>query len=55
MKNIDRIRQMNSEELLEMLRNLDCRYCPVIDECYEDDNNSCYNIFKQWLEKEAEE
>lgn len=55
MKNIDKIRQMNSDELAELLSNLDCSYCPVKDECNKYDNDTCYSTIIQWLEQEVEE
>lgn len=53
--NLERIRQMNSEELADMLSNLDCSDCPVSDECDKYDNESCYSTIRQWLEQEVEE
>lgn len=60
MKNIDKIRQMSSEELAELViykLGCDCRTCIVKSYCKEVYNGkiSCENIIKQWLEQESEE
>lgn len=53
MKNIERIRQMNSEELAEFIGE-DCTCCVYDDRCvgyyFE-----CKEGIKQWLEQEVEE
>lgn len=54
MKNIDKIRQMNSEELVKFLREechcSGCRICAGI--CHK---TPCSDGMKQWLEQEVEE
>ena len=60
MKNIDKIRQMNSEELAEFViykLGCDCRMCIAKLYCNEVYNGkiACENIIRQWLEQEVEE
>lgn len=57
MKNIDKIRQMNSEELAEILtHHLDkCDFCTAILDSEECTKNFCVDNVKQWLEQEVEE
>lgn len=58
MKNIDKIRQMNSEELAELLDKhiIKCSSCPIKKFCYAQDIlNHCKDVFKKWLEQEMEE
>lgn len=65
MKQIDRIRNMNAEELAIMLdktiRGIDCHGCVAERRCAKpcmysiSKDMSCKDIIKAWLESEAEE
>ena len=58
MRNIDRIRQMTTDELVEFLEEflvLDCSMCSHAfgsTDCHE---RNCKQGVKQWLEQESEE
>ena len=65
MKQIDRIRSMNAEEIREWL-DTNCNYCfghimggkdcPLIEFCFnKDENKSCSDLIMAWLESEVEE
>lgn len=51
MKNIDKIRQMNSDELAEFMLNP----CELCNECCIQHGIECKDGIKQWLEQEVEE
>ena len=54
--NLERIRQMNSDELAQWLffqNNCCCDFCII--SFMEDCNINCTDGIKQWLEKEVEE
>lgn len=54
--NLERIRQMNSEELAEFLKFQSCLECPVLDDYYCGLSlEFCIKAKKQWLEQESEE
>lgn len=57
MKNIDKIRQMNSEEFAKFIENIctDCCHCPLDKYCDEMGRCNCEDKTKQWLEQEVEE
>lgn len=59
MKNIDKIKQMNIDEMTEFLNSFlpNCIdfNCPVWDYCEEINSTNCERTFKQWLESEIEE
>lgn len=56
MKNIDKIRQMNSEELAEFLKFQSCLECPVLDDNYCGLSvEYCIKAKRNWLEQEVEE
>ena len=48
--NLQKIRQMNSEELAELLGDV-CANCCTAEDCFSD----CRIPIKQWLEQEVEE
>lgn len=54
--NLQRIRQMNSEELAEFLQNtaLD-GVCSICDACDSEEEIGCIKGIRNWLEQEAEE
>lgn len=52
MKNIDKIRQMNSEELAKLIESSCCDCC-IYENCYKGAN--CAYGIRQWLEQEVEE
>lgn len=67
MKQIDRIRNMNVEELAEWiwqrLIDSDCQYCPAHSQCdillrdlyHRNITFNCKNVIKAWLESEEKE
>ena len=61
MKQIDRIRNMNAEELAEAYADLCyydlCNSCPAYNECRDNysEDKGCKEHFKAWLESEVEE
>lgn len=67
MKQIDRIRNMNAEELAkwtwQRLIDSDCQYCPAQSRCdillrdlyHRNVTFNCKNVIKAWLESEVEE
>lgn len=60
MKNIDRIKNMTTEEMASVISDdlHDCRYCPCYkydyEECFKGDMCDCRNIIKNWLESEED-
>lgn len=55
MKNIDKIKNMNSDEMAIFLDiHTDCDTCIVLEKCNNGNHKSCKNVIKQWLEGEAE-
>mgnify|MGYP003293292709 CR=1 FL=1 len=63
MKNIDKIRQMNSEELAKWLSSYTieyetCTYCPIYHFCRDINKDkviNCIKTHRQWLEQEVDE
>lgn len=51
MKNIDKIRQMKAEELVEFISNP----CELCSECCVQHCIECKDGIRQWLEQEVEE
>lgn len=51
MKNIDKIKQMNINELANIL--FECSSCTFCSGC--EKNRNCEDGIKQWLEQESEE
>lgn len=59
MRNIDRIKNMTLDEMAEYLTKLTatyCKYCTFKEYCEDnEDNISCREVLKQWLQAESEE
>lgn len=63
MRNIDKIKAMNIDEMAEFLSNQlkysdNCTYCFIEEFCIsslEKKIATCKDIYKQWLERESEE
>lgn len=56
MTNYEKIKQFSIEEMVIMLNNFDCIYCPAYNFCKKYfKTGKCSEIIKQWLEQEVEE
>lgn len=54
MKNIEKIKAMNSEEMANWLYRISpyCGYCPLWGKCK---GRNCEKTYQNWLEKEEEQ
>lgn len=57
MTNGDKIRQMSDEELAAMLDKViqDCEYCPLYEDCIQNTDVMCTDMFLEWLREEVQE
>lgn len=54
--NFERIKQMSIEEMADYIAcRMCCSTCPIKPVCIHDHVIGCRNVFRKWLESEAEE
>ena len=52
----EKVKQMSVEEFADYLaRMMCCPTCPIKSVCADNDGIGCRNVFRKWLESEAEE
>lgn len=51
MTNLEKIKNMNAEEMAKEIRRFDCDNCPCVRNC----NTDCTESIQEWLESEVEE
>ena len=55
MTNADRIRAMSDEELAkEKAVSVNCHLCLLRKTCKDDDMESCYKLWLEWLQRDAQ-
>lgn len=56
MTNFEKIKQMSVEDMADFFARMKyCRCCPIKAFCLNTDGIGCRNVFRKWLESEAEE
>lgn len=58
MNNFERIKNMSLDEMARKLTRIIsdcCEYCPLQEDCKDENIHNCRESVKQWLQKECEE